>query len=87
MGFLEHVEPGVVLGIRPNHVTLVPLGKGAYRGQVEVVERLGFESLVHLRMGADRLVARVEGEPPGAGPVGVNLENILRFDARSGRRQ
>jgi len=87
MGFLEHVEEGVVLGIRPNHVTLVPAGQGTYAAHIEMVERLGFESLVHLRVGADRLVARVEGDPPEKGPVGVNLEKVLRFDGNGGRRR
>ncbi|HND00222.1 MAG TPA: ATP-binding cassette domain-containing protein, partial [Myxococcota bacterium] len=70
MNFLEKVEAGVVVGVRPNDVVL---GAGPLRGQVEVVERMGFESMVHLRVGGEALVVRVEGEPP-KGEVQLRLE-------------
>jgi ABC-type sugar transport system ATPase subunit len=83
MNFLERLEPGVVVGVRPNDVRL---GEGPLRARVEVVERLGFESHVHLRLGDEALVARVEGEPPG-GEVALSLARSYRFDPASGARR
>ena len=37
-----------VLGIRPEHLTLVASGRGTFDAEVELVERLGAESLVYL---------------------------------------
>ncbi|HND30215.1 MAG TPA: ATP-binding cassette domain-containing protein [Myxococcota bacterium] len=82
MNFLEKVEAGVVVGVRPNDVVL---GAGPLRGQVEVVERMGFESMVHLRVGGEALVVRVEGEPP-KGEVQLRLERFYRFDPATGAR-
>ncbi len=87
MAFLEGLEPGVVVGVRPHEVTLVPPGTaGALAGTVEVIETLGFESFVHVQLGGDRLVARVEGPPPARGPTGVVLGRTYRFSADDGRR-
>ncbi len=82
MNFLERLEPGVVLGVRPNDVVV---GSGPHRGTVEVVERMGFESMVHLRVGDEPLVARVEGEPP-AGDVSFGFSAVYRFDPATGAR-
>ena len=82
MNFLAEPEPGVVWGVRPEAVRL---GVGDRRATVEVVERLGFESHVHLRMGGERLVARVEGAVP-AGEVAVRFDRVLRFDPTTGTR-
>ena len=87
MSFLEHVEPGVVVGVRPHEVSLVePGASGALSGTVHVVETLGFESFVHVSLGEDTLVARIEGKPPARGPVGVLLGQRYRFDAATGQR-
>jgi ABC-type sugar transport system ATPase subunit len=55
-------RPPAQVGIRPEHVHLVGDGSGAGSGSVETVERLGSETLVHLRLdeGAS-VVARVPG--------------------------
>jgi ABC-type sugar transport system ATPase subunit len=83
MSFLRHLEPGVVVGVRPPEVRL---GAGPLRGEVEVVETLGFESFVHVRMGDDRLVARVEGAPPPRGPIALGLGQVHRFRPEDGLR-
>jgi ABC-type sugar transport system ATPase subunit len=50
------------MGIRPEDMTLVPPGQGEADGVVTLVERLGSETLVHLRVGeAALMVARVPG--------------------------
>ena len=81
MNFLTRLETAVV-GVRPEDVRL---GSGPHRAQVEVVERLGFEAHVHLRLGEETLVARVEGPSP-TGEVAVDLRRVLRFDPVSGAR-
>ncbi len=83
MSFLGGLEKGAVLGVRPHHVSL---GEGPYEAEVEVVETMGFESFVHLRLGGERLVARVEGAPPSTGRASVGFRKVYRFDADSGAR-
>lgn len=83
MNFLENVEPDTVIGVRPNDVSV---GQGPYEGQVEVVERMGFESMVHLRLGSEAVVARVEGAPP-EGKVRFGFSKAYRFDKTTGARK
>ena len=83
MSFLTGVEDGVVLGVRPHHVRL---GEGPLQAEVTVVETMGFESFVHLELGGEPLVARVEGEPPLRGPTRLSLLDAFRFDPVSGAR-
>ena len=82
MNFLEQIESGVVLGVRPEAVLV---GEGPHTATVEVVERLGFESHVHLRLGTETLVARMEGVPPD-GSVQLRFARQYRFDPKSGER-
>ena len=83
MCFLTELEPGVVLGVRPHQVQL---GSGPLTAEVDVVEHLGMESFVHLRLGSERLVARVEGGTQPSGTVQVAISTPLRFDPASGLR-
>ena len=84
MSFLEQLEPGVVIGVRPHQVELgVAEGVPA---EVEVVETLGFESFVHLRVGSERVVARVEGPPPDAGATQIGFSGSCIFHANTGQR-
>ncbi len=105
MSFLEKLEPGVTVGVRPNDARIVAPGSPAIQGApipgvplpgvpllgatVEVTERLGFESMLHLRLdaahGGEPLMARVEGEPP-RGRVSVALDRCYRFDPATGAR-
>ncbi|MBM4368306.1 MAG: ATP-binding cassette domain-containing protein [Deltaproteobacteria bacterium] len=81
MNFLEKLAEQVV-GVRPE---AVQLGAGPHVATVEVVERLGFESHVHLRLGDEPLVARVEGPVP-SGEVRVDFARSYRFDRATGAR-
>ena len=81
MNFLEHLEEHVV-GVRPNDVRV---GEGPYLARVEVVEKLGFEAMVHLRLGDEALVARVEGTIP-SGTVPVSFTRACRFARDTGAR-
>ncbi len=83
MSFLRNLDPHAVIGVRPHQITL---GQGPHNGLVEVVESMGFESFVHLRVGEERLVARVEGPPPPRGPISFGFSRALRFDPQSGAR-
>ena len=82
MNFLEKLEADVV-GVRPNDVTL---GEGPHEATIEVVEKLGFEAHVHLRLGDETLVARVEGNPP-TGRVRVGFRRAYHFDRTTGERR
>ena len=88
MSFLEAFDPDAVLGVRPNDVTL---GSGPHRGVVEVVEVLGHEGMVHLRVGTESVVARIDGTaveaPPAVGSeVACGFGRVHRFDRSSGER-
>ena len=82
MNFLERVEPGTVVGVRPNDVRI---GAGPHRGRIDVVERLGFESMLHLDVGGERVIARIEGDPP-TGEVQLGFDRAYRFEPSTGRR-
>ena len=83
----------VTVGIRPEHFGPAADGPAitgpTIRGQVQVVEPLGADTLVHLAIGDGTLIARV---PPDARPavgsplaVGVDPARIHLFDAETGR--
>jgi sn-glycerol 3-phosphate transport system ATP-binding protein len=76
----------VTLGIRPEH--LLP-GTGGLTMQVELVEPLGGESVIHGRLpDGTALTARLPGAAHGDGAMGVilPLESLHVFDAATGRR-
>jgi multiple sugar transport system ATP-binding protein len=53
----------VKLGIRPEHITLVPSGEGAFAGIADVVEGLGDSHLLHISAEGDvQLVYRGNGD-------------------------
>ncbi len=90
MSFLVRLEEGVQVGVRPHEVRLGGAiredGGPVHDAEVIVVETLGFESFVHLELGGEPLVARVEGTPPPRGPTRVQLGRVYRFDAGTGAR-
>ena len=88
MNFLNHLGAGVV-GVRPNDVVLGP--SGDHPAEVEFVERLGFEAMVHLRVGAgaqaETVMARVEGDAPRPGEsVRVGFARSYTFERATGAR-
>lgn len=81
----------LVLGIRPEHLHLAD-GSGELRGEVLLVEELGADALLHVRL-ADSdnpVVARTEGRrPPAQGqPVTFNVqtEDVFAFHPETGAR-
>ena len=83
---------GITVGVRPEHIGLGPArgpGEVGVRGLCELVEFLGPELVVHLRVGEDELV--VLDDPADDVAVGdtlecrVPLELIHLFDSAGGR--
>jgi len=85
-------EPGrpVLVGLRPEHMELTAEGPLSLR--IELLERLGADTILHGRQGADGLVisARVSGTiEPAIGEVlgfAIRPERIHLFDPESKRR-
>jgi len=81
----------LVLGIRPEHMHLAD-GSGELRGEVLLVEELGADALLHVRLagGGDPVVARTEGrKPPAQGqPVTFHVQpdDVFAFHPQTGER-
>ncbi|HEV2290571.1 MAG TPA: ABC transporter ATP-binding protein [Gemmatimonadales bacterium] len=79
-------EGAVQAGIRPEHLALVPVDSGAGNAEVAAVERLGSETLVHVRLpeGGEAIVrvpglgAFARGDRVG---LGFDPANLRWFDA------
>jgi multiple sugar transport system ATP-binding protein len=83
---LVPVEPGatqpgerVTLGIRPDHVSVMPPGEGLFPGRILVVEELGENHLIHVDAAGLRLTARA----PGASDHRAGEEIGIGFDGAS----
>jgi len=78
------------VGIRPEHFALGRQGGRSFPLQVETIEALGADSLVHASFGGAPLVARVDGHmTPAAGEMlsfSVQPESLYFFDAVTGKR-
>jgi multiple sugar transport system ATP-binding protein len=81
----------LVLGIRPEHLHLAD-GPGELSGEVMLVEELGADALLHVRLAEDRtpVVARTEGrKPPGPGQevtFRVQPDDVFAFHPATGAR-
>jgi multiple sugar transport system ATP-binding protein len=73
------------VGIRPEDLSLVDPGKGAFAAEVYVVEPMGNETLVDLRVGEERLTVRTRRgfTAPIGSTIGVTFDpaNASFFDA------
>jgi multiple sugar transport system ATP-binding protein len=83
----------VHVGIRPENIRLVenpPLPGTGLTTEVEVVEPLGHEVVVHSRLGEDRIVAKADMHGrPALGDwihLAVDVSSLHLFDVRTGRR-
>ncbi len=96
MNLLSHApggKAGSILGIRPEHLDIGPPGSSdGWTLQVETVELLGAERLVHARLGDEKLIIRTH-EDQAAPAVGSAIhaqpreERLHWFDADTGQRQ
>lgn len=82
----------VVIGVRPEHLSLHGHATGALRmeGEVERVENLGSEQVVYLRV-ADRLITARDGRNVHYArgqrvALGAPIDRVHLFDRASGRR-
>jgi ABC-type sugar transport system ATPase subunit len=77
----------VEVGVRPEHVRL---GADGVAGEVTLVEPVGSEAYVHVRIGGHELVARVDASdrpmPGDLVPVSVRREDVHLFDIETGER-
>ena len=79
----------VTLGIRPEHLRPVDAGSAMVGGEVQMVEQLGADTLVHLAHGDGTIVARLHGEHPDVGTMlhlAADPANVFLFDTASGTR-
>jgi sn-glycerol 3-phosphate transport system ATP-binding protein len=79
----------VTLGIRPEHLRPVDAGSAMVGGEVQMVEQLGADTLVHLAHGEGTIVARLHGEHPDVGTMlhlAADPSNVFMFDTASGTR-
>ena len=92
MNLLKHApggRPGSILGIRPEHLDV---GDTGWALQVETVELLGAERLVHARLGEEMLIIRTH-EDQGAPAIGSTIhaqpreERLHWFNAETGQRE
>jgi sn-glycerol 3-phosphate transport system ATP-binding protein len=82
-------QGALVMGVRPEHLRVD--ASGEWSGQVEMVEMLGAERLVYVRMGQSLITVRVDGEVVSI-KAGQDLSfstqatNVHWFDAATGKR-
>lgn len=84
----EHGSSAVQIGVRPEHLTLMPPAGPGVPVRVSVVEPLGSDTLVYFEFDGTRHVARVAPEvTPHAGQtlhVGIPPARAHLFDAATG---
>ena len=80
-------DGAVTVGVRPNDVRV---GEGGGQATVDVVEHLGWEMHLHLQLGGQDLVARVEtaltGPLKAGDKVAVSFARVHLFDPTTGAR-
>ena len=92
MNLLKHSpngKPGLILGIRPEHIDLVEAGGVEFR--VETVELLGAERLLYGKVGDESVTVRVEEGKPYPKPgeiarISAREDRLHWFNAETGKR-
>jgi multiple sugar transport system ATP-binding protein len=85
---IHNADNGVVLGIRPEHIRFVQETEVPVYAQIEVVEHLGFQTMIMGRTGCVQITALVERTESlkSGGRVGIEIDPgmIHLFDRQSG---
>jgi len=80
----------VQVGIRPEHLRPCDPSRAFFSGQVEMVEQLGADMLIHIAHGKDMVIARLpHGEAPAVGStmaLDADPARVFLFDAGTGAR-
>ncbi len=81
-------KPGIILGIRPEHLDV---GSEGWEVRVETVELLGAERLIYGRVNGEQLIVRVEEGTHSPAPDAIihvlpRPERLHSFDAVTGKR-
>jgi sn-glycerol 3-phosphate transport system ATP-binding protein len=80
----------VTVGIRPEHLRPVDADRATLAGEVQMVEQLGADTLVHVAHGTSSVVARLgHGEHADVGQtvhLGTDPSHVFLFDPASGAR-
>jgi sn-glycerol 3-phosphate transport system ATP-binding protein len=80
----------VTLGIRPEHLLPSDAGSAIVGGEVQMVEQLGADTLVHVAHGNETVIARLpHGQHPDVGTtlhLGADPARVFLFDSTSGAR-
>ncbi len=82
-------KPGLILGIRPEHIDLVEAGGMEFK--VETVELLGAERLLYGKVGGESVTVRVEEGKPYPKPgemarISAREDRLHWFNAETGKR-
>jgi sn-glycerol 3-phosphate transport system ATP-binding protein len=88
-----HVKPNTILGIRPEHLHVVPQAVDTgWTVEVEAVEMLGAERLLYTRLDSEQLIVRTDEKQGVAPAIGSQLhvmpqaERLHWFDEATGKR-
>jgi len=80
----------VVVGIRPEHLTVVDNGAATISGPIEMIEQLGADTLTHIAHGGSTIVLRTPhdvGNQVGATlAVAADASHVYFFDVETGER-
>jgi sn-glycerol 3-phosphate transport system ATP-binding protein len=80
----------VTVGIRPEHLRPVPAAEAMLSGQVEMVEQLGADTLLHVGHGAETIIARmpheIRHEVGSTIHLAADPARVFLFDSASGAR-
>ncbi|MEG3002354.1 MAG: sn-glycerol-3-phosphate ABC transporter ATP-binding protein UgpC [Comamonas sp.] len=82
-------KPGLILGIRPEHIDLVEAGGVEFK--VETVELLGAERLLYGKVGGEDVTVRIEEGKPFPKPgettrISAREDRLHWFNAETGKR-
>ena len=88
--YAAHRNAPILFGVRPEHLTESPRpGTAPLVAPVEVLEPMGMETLVHFKLGATPMVARVAPETPAQPGAPLTLQADMNhmhlIDPASGR--